>query len=210
MIMKKIVLIIAGLITVCQLWAQDTAQKELSFIYIAHDENTDTQALIGRLKRQFENTIYYPEIRSTIFYLANGEDPIVVNVNTKDDNRAEFDNLIASLQNSRFHDTNANYDVERIIKILESNDIITDDGERLYEYIEWTYYVNSTFWQLRNNEHLIAKLYFILEMERLIASNYLNLNIYYSESTDNIEYNINSPFGDKNLCKDLNFVLIPY
>lgn len=192
------------------LWAQDASTQELSFVYIAHDENTDTQGLVRRLKEQYENTLYYPELRATIFYLANGNNPIIVNVNTKNDNREDFKNLISSLQSQRSHDINSIEDVERILQLLESNDIITDDGDFVYKTVTWTYYINSSFWVLRNNEDIIAKLYFILDMEQLISLNYLTLNIYYSEQTDEIRYNHLRPFGSKNLCRLLDFALIPY
>lgn len=208
--MKNIIILLTCLLVTSQLWAQDTTQKELSFLYIAHDENTDTQSLVQILKEQYENTVYYPDIRATIFYLANGNDPIIVNVNTPNDNRKEFNNLIASLQSQISHDVNADSDVENIMNLLNDNDIITDDGKFVYQSVIWTYYINSTFWKLGNNESIIAKLYFILDMERLIASHYLTHDIYYSKATDKIEYNVSNPFGSKNLCQSLDFILLPY
>ena len=208
--MKKIIILLTCLLATCQLWAQESAKKELSFIYIAHDENTDTQALIQILKEQYENTIYYPDIRATIFYLANGDEPIIVNVNTPNDNRNEFNNLIISLQSQISHDIIAESDVANIIQLMNDNDIITDEGESVYEYVIWSYYINSTFWKLGNNESIIAKLYFTLEMEELIKSRYLTQYIYYSKSTDKIEYNLLKPLGNKNLCRGFDFILLPY
>lgn len=191
-------------------FAQDKSNQELSFVYISHDENTDTKALVSRLKEKYASVINYPDNRACVFYLANGTDPIIVKLNMPGDNREVFEEVIYSLQNKLSHDVSATSDVDNIVDIINENDILDEDGKPLYRHIEWDYYINSTFWQLRNNEHLIAKLYFVLDMESLMSTYYLTLNFYYGRETDVIQYDLEKPFGNKEICRSLQFVPMPY
>lgn len=192
------------------IYAQEAPKQDLSFVYISHDENTDTKALIERLKEKYANTINYPDIRACIFYLADGENPIVVRMNLPNDNHSDFEEIIYSLQNKLSHNVSPEDDVERIINIFNENDITDAEGKQLFRHVEWDYYINSTFWQLQNNEHLIAKLFFVMDMESLISSHYMTLNFYYSRETDNIQYDKDKPFGNKSLCSSIEFIPMPY
>ena len=191
-------------------FAQDKSNQELSFVYISHDENTDTKALVGRLKEKYASVINYPDNRACVFYLANGLDPVIVKLNMPGDNREVFEEIIYSLQNKLSHDVSASNDVENIVNIINDNDIIDENGKPSYRHIEWDYYINSTFWQLRNNEHLIAKLFFVMDMESLMTDYYLTLNFYYSRETDQIPFDSEKPFGNKEICKSLQFIPMPY
>ena len=208
--MVRIVLIIISLLFTTMVRAQEESKQELSFVYIAHDENTDTKALISRLKEKYANTINYPDIRACIFYLANGENPIFVKMNMPNDNHEDFENIVYSLQTKRSHDISPEVDVEKIVELFNENDIIDADGKQVYRYIEWDYYINSSFWHLQNNEHIIAKLFFVMDMDKLISSQYMALNFYYSDETDNIPYDNVLPFGSKALCRSIEFVPMPY
>lgn len=208
--MKRIVLFIVGLLFAFPMVAQNQSDQELAFIYIAHDENTDTQALVRRLKTKYQNTINYPEMRATIFYLPNGENPIVVYVNLPNDNRRQFDEILSSLQQKRAHDVRPEDDVDRIQEIFNEYDIEDQNGNPTFRSVEWTYYINSTFWQLQGNEQVVAKLFFVMDMERLIQSGYLRLDFLYSEQGDTIPYNPEKPFGAKDLCRSIEFMPLPY
>lgn len=208
--MRKLILIVLGLLASNYIFAQNKAEQELSFVYVTHDENTDTQTLINRLKQKYKNTINYPDMRATIFYLSNGANPIIVKVNTEDDNRKDFENIIYSLQTKRAHDVNPGEDVERIVDLFNENDIVDNEGAFVYKSVEWTYYINPSFWMLQNNEHVIASLYFIMDMESLIEARYLNLEFFYGENGGQISYDEELPFGNKNLCKNMAFFPMPY
>ena len=112
-----------------------------------------------------------------IFYLANAENPIVVQVNTKNDNQQEFDRIVDELQTKRSHNVEPVVDCAKIQEIFNADDLIDDEGKGLYRSVEWTYYVNSTFWALMYNESVIASLFFIMDMEEMIESGYLRVNI---------------------------------
>lgn len=208
--MRNFAIMIFCLFVAMPVCAQNASEQELSFVYITHDENTDTQALVARLTEQFKDTINYPDMRAAIFYLTNGSQPIVVKVNLEGDNRKDFNEILYSLQNRRSHDVSPFDDLFRIVEIFNENDIITDDGRKIYRSVDWSYYINSSFWQLKNNENVIAKLFFVMDMDQLIQSNYMSLNFYYGERSDAIRYDVRSPFGSKNICRSIEFMPLPY
>ena len=191
-------------------FAQDTQEQELTFVYIAHDENTSTSELIKRLRSIYEDAVNYPESCAAIFYLPNGEFPKVVKVNAGKDNRKEFVEIVGALQSRRSHEVDSTVDIETIQQILEEVDLKNEKGENNFASVQWIYYVNSTFWTLQYNEDIIASLYFILDMEPMIKSGYLTVTMYYSEESDKIPYNRQSPWGDKNLCPLLKQPPLPY
>ena len=208
--MKRICLLLVSLLlgTVPTL-GQQKSEQDLAFIYIAHDEYTAVQSLIERLKDAFTDAINYPESRAVIFYLANAENPIVVQVNTKNDNQQEFDRIVDELQTKRSHNVEPVVDCAKIQEIFNADDIIDENGKGLYRSVEWTYYVNSTFWALMYNESVIASLFFIMDMEEMIESGYLRVNIMHG-ADDSLPYNEESPFGAKALCASKKFLPMPY
>lgn len=75
----------------------------------------------------------------------------------------------------------------------------------------WTYYVNSTFWSLQNNEYVIASLFFVMDMEPMIQSGYLKVNVLYSGEYDLLPYDKELPFGSKRLWpSSVPFMPMPY
>ena len=130
--MKRICLLLASLLlgTVPTL-GQQKSEQDLAFIYIAHDEYTAVQSLIERLKDAFTDAINYPESRAVIFYLANAENPIVVQVNTKNDNQQEFDRIVDELQTKRSHNVEPVVDCAKIQEIFNADDIIDENGKGL-------------------------------------------------------------------------------
>lgn len=208
--MKRICLLLVSLLLgTAPTLGQEKSEQDLAFIYIAHDEYTAVQSLIERLKEAFADAINYPESRAVIFYLANAENPIVVQVNTKNDNQQEFNRIVDELQTKRSHNVEPMVDRARIQEIFNADDLIDDEGKGLYRSAEWTYYVNSTFWALMYNESVIASLFFIMDMEEMIESGYLRVNIMHG-ADDTLPYNEESPFGSKALCASKKFLPMPY
>ena len=208
--MKRICLLLVSLLLgTAPTLGQEKSEQDLAFIYIAHDEYTAVQSLIERLKEAFADAINYPESRAVIFYLANAENPIVVQVNTKNDNQQEFDRIVDELQTKRPHNVEPVVDCAKIQEIFNADDLIDDEGKGLYRSVEWTYCVNSTFWALMYNESVIASLFFIMDMEEMIESGYLRVNIMHG-ADDTLPYNEESPFGPKALCASKKFLPMPY
>lgn len=206
--MKRIPIVIAALLSFLSLSAQ--SGKDLTFVYIAHDENTSTSALTDRLKTLYDDARNDPQGKAVIFYLPNGNYPITVRVNTPGDNQAEFSTIVEDIQKKRSHDVEREVDLRMIQNIFNETDIIDDNGGRKYNHVEWIYYVNSTFWELGNNENIISSLFWIMDMEKHIGDGYLGVYIYYCEETDALPFDESLPFGNKALCRSVNFIPMPY
>ena len=182
------------------------AQKMLRFIYVAHDENTVTQKLIYTLRDYFNDAINYPEEVATVFYLPNGSYPVVVRVNTEGDNQKEFDKIVEELQSKRSHEVSRDEDIAKIPELF--NEIETD-GYETFTNVEWIYFINSTFWELGYNESIVASVFWIMDMQKLIKSGHLDLKFFYEE-TDVLPIDNDHPFGLKNIPALDNFLPMPY
>ena len=209
--MRRLCLLFASLLVgLSSVHAQRSSEQDLSFIYIAHDENTPVQYLVERLQMAYSDAINYPDEIAVIFYLPNGDVPLCVQVNTKSDNRADFAKIVDELQTKRSHNIEPKTDCQRIQDIFNENDIVDQNGSPLYKSVTWTYYVNSTFWSLQNNEYVIATLCFVMDMEPMIKSGYLKVDVLYSGEYDVLPYDKESPFGSKSLCASVPFMPMPY
>ena len=210
--MRRLCLLVASLLFgLSSVHAQRSSEQDFSFIYIAHDENTPVQYLIERLQMAYSDAINYPDEIAVVFYLPNGDAPLCVEVNTKSDNRADFDKIVDELQTKRSHNIEPKTDRQRVQDIFNANDIIDDGGNPLYKSVTLTYYVNSTFWSLQNNEYVIASLFFVMDMEPMIQSGYLKVNVLYSGEYDLLPYDKELPFGSKRLWpSSVPFMPMPY
>ncbi|MBR4996047.1 MAG: hypothetical protein IKY82_08300 [Alistipes sp.] len=207
--MKRIFTLLLALFICVSVKAQDNTNKDLTFVYISHDENTPTQALISRLKEIYTDAMNYPEDRAAIFYLTNGDHPIIVRMNVNNSNPKDFETLVEDLQSKRAHDVFPETDCEKIIEIFSENDLLNEEGEPMFRSVEWNYYVNSTFWKLNNNEYVIATLYWVFEMEKMIQSQYMQVRILHGE-VDPLPVNKEFPFGEKGFCRSMAFIPLPY
>ncbi len=190
-------------------FGQDKSSKDLQFIYIAHDENTAVGSLLDRLTEAYNDARNYPETRELILYLANDTDPVIVQVNTEYDNQGQFGQIVEELQTKISHTINPDVDRETIVNLFNENDMIDEAGNPRYYSVEWTYYVNSTFWSLGNNEDIISGLYFIMDMKPLIDSGNMKVYVMYG-TNDRLQYDKNLPFGTKNLFSVSPFMPLPY
>lgn len=205
--MKRSLIVIVALLAFLSLRAQ--TNKDLTFVYIAHDENTNILSLIDQLKTLYDEARNAPESHAVIFYLPNGNYPITVRVNTAGDNQDDFALIVEDIQKKRSHDVEREVDLKKIQDIFNETDIIDSHGGRKYSHVEWIYYVNSTFWELGNNENIISSLFWIMDMEKYVKDGYLGVFIYYGED-DPIPYDETLPFGNKALCRSVNFIPMPY
>ncbi len=205
--MKRFVIIIMAMLFVAApLMAQNT-KKKLNFVYITHSDGTQTDRLIVRLREEFNRVLRMKE--PTVFYLTNGRAPLVVQINTENDNRKDFGEIVYQLQSMRSHSVNPQTDIRTIMSLVEDLEIEDTNGRPTYTKVDWIYYVNSSFWQAGYNESIIAKLYWILDMQQWENANYMSLRIYYGEK-DPLPINEEAPFGNKNLCANTKCIPQPY
>lgn len=186
------------------------AEQMFNFIYIAHDVTTPIQHLTERLREIYRDAIRYNN--AAVFYLSNGTNPIVVRVNMPGDNRNDFDNLLISeLQEKNSHDIVADIDVDKIMDIVNRNEITNDNGGLLYNSITFDFYVNQNFWVLQYNETIISTLYFTFNVRKYIDLEkefYFNV---YQNKDDKIDYAEGKPFGNRNADEINKYInLLPY
>lgn len=201
--MRKFVLSI--LFALCSL-ASFAQSQSLEFYYIAHDRTTPVDDLCGILEEVFETADQYEDY-AVIFYLPNYDEPIVVKVNLPGDNRNDFKNLISDLRLKPSHQIYANDDYANIVALINEHDFIDENGRPRYSSVQFYWYVNPDFWLFLNNEELIGALYFNLELSKY--KGYVTTQIWHARD-DGLKVDEKYPFGTKNLCRDMDFILYQY
>ena len=180
--------------------------QSLEFYYIAHDRTTPINELCNRLESVYETAMSYEDF-AVIFYLPNYDEPKIVKMNLPGDNRDEFKEIISELRLKSSHEIFADVDYASILDLINRHDFIDENGGRTYTSVLFCWYVNPDFWQFLYNEKLIASLYFTLELSKY--PDYVTTQIWHSTG-DGLVVDKDFPFGTKNLCKDMMFLLQQY
>lgn len=175
--------------------AQEKVDSDFTFYYISHDRQTNVQALTHELQQAYDELKEYDN--AGIFYLANGEEPLIVKVNMPKENEKDFPHLIGEMQEKLAHDISADYDVNRILSIFEESNFVDEQGSLLYNSVNWNFYVTSSFWTMTYNESIIGTLYWAMDMGELRANQEFYLNVLRS-SEDVVTYENGQAIGIKN------------
>lgn len=195
--MKRLLLLLTGILLFLNSGiAQERSNDELNFYYIAHDRKTNVQRLSHELQRAYDNLKEYDN--AGIFYLANGEEPIIVKVNLPDENEKDFPHLIGEMQEKLAHDIFADYDIDRILDLFTVTPFVNDNDELLYNQVNWNYYITSNFWTMMYNESIISTLYWTFDMDQLSRNQEFYMNIIRSPE-DEISTIQGQEMGLKNL-----------
>lgn len=195
--MKRLLLLLTGILLFLNSGiAQERSNDELNFYYIAHDRKTNVQRLSHELQRAYDNLKEYDN--AGIFYLANGEEPIIVKVNLPDENEKDFPHLIGEMQEKIAHDIFADYDIDRILDLFTVTPFVNDNDELLYNQVNWNYYITSNFWTMMYNESIISTLYWTFDMDQLSRNQEFYMNIIRSPE-DEISTIQGQEMGLKNL-----------
>ncbi|MBO5419868.1 MAG: hypothetical protein J6A22_07260 [Bacteroidales bacterium] len=180
--------------------------QTFEFYYIAHDRTTPVSDLCNRLEQVYETALSYEDY-AVIFYLPNYDAPIIVKINLPGDNRDDFKNIISELRLKPAHEIFPDVDYENIMNLINTHDFIDNDENPTYISTLFCWYVNRDFWRFNYNEELIASLYFNLELNRY--KGYVETQIWHA-SDDGLEIDPRYPFGTKNLCREMGFMLQQY
>ena len=180
--------------------------QSFEFYYIAHDRTTPVSDLCRRLEQVYEMARSYEDI-AVVFYLPNYDQPKIVKINLPGDNREEFKSIISELRLKSAHEIFADLDYGNIIDIMNEHDFLTPSGEAAYSSVTFCWYVNPDFWRFKYNEKLIASLYFALELEKY--EGYVTTQVWHAD-VDGLVVDPDRPFGSKNLCATMNFLLQQY
>lgn len=201
--MKKILFILSFAMLSITALAQN---QSFEFYYIAHDRTTPVSDLCRRLEQVYEMARSYEDI-AVVFYLPNYDKPKIVKINLPGDNREEFKSIISELRLKSAHEIFADLDYGNIIDIMNEHDFLTPSGEAAYSSVTFCWYVNPDFWRFKYNEKLIASLYFALELEKY--EGYVTTQVWHAD-VDGLVVDPDRPFGSKNLCATMNFLLQQY
>lgn len=208
---KTFLILIFAIACILNVSAQEAdASKNYTFIYIAHDVTTPIDRLSEKLREAYREAVQYENV--AIFYMSNGSDPIIVKVLPNgDDNRDDFEKvLMTELQEMNSHDVDSEVDAEAIVDLLSENDF-TSYGHINYALVSFDFYIGSMFWTLGNNENIISRIYFVLDIDKYKYQD-LAFNVYCNEEDfSNLNYEEGKPFGDKNLSSiNNNITILPY
>lgn len=180
--------------------------QTLEFYYIAHDRTTPVNDLCSRLESVYETAMSYEDF-AVIFYLPNYNEPKIVKMNLPGDNRDEFKTIISELRLKSAHEIYADVDYNTIMDLFNQHDFIDESGNPKFLSVLFLWYVNPDFWQFKYNEKLIASLYFNLELDKY--KNYVTTQVWHADG-DGLVVDNQLPFGTKNLCSDMMFMLLQY
>lgn len=180
--------------------------QTLEFYYIAHDRTTPVNDLCSRLESVYETAMSYEDF-AVIFYLPNYNEPKIVKMNLPGDNRDEFKTIISELRLKSAHEIYADVDYNTIMDLFNQHDFIDESGNPKFLSVLFLWYVNPDFWQFKYNEKLIASLYFNLELDKY--KNYVTTQVWHADG-DGLVVDDQHPFGTKNLCSDMMFMLQQY
>lgn len=201
--MKKIVTAFLALWIAVAASAQT---QSLEFHYIAHDRTTPVVRLCEVLEQIYDDAVS-SDSRAVIFYMANYDRPIIVKINLQGDNRDDFRTIIRELRLKPAHDTYADTDYAGIIDLFNTHDFITEHGTPEYSSVEFSWYVNPSFWKYRYNEELIASLCFELELN--MYPDYVKTRVLHAAG-DGLVIDREFPFGTMNFSRGSSVKFMQY
>lgn len=180
----------------------DSRADALCFVYVASSPQTSVNSVVEYLDSRYERAVNEKDF-VLIIYMADKDEPAIVRVNTHDDNRGEYGKLIEKLRSQSYHPIYPDYDLERIVRLFDENDFVTEGTNMLnYRSVDWHFHVTSDFWNNNYNESLIASLCFVMGVEHFETDNF-RLRCYFSRD-DKLTYDPEFPFGSRNFC-DMEF-----
>lgn len=189
---------------------KDFKEKDLTIVYVAHTTDVPLARLIEQLEERYRGGVQFEN--DVIFYLSNGSEPKIVKVNTKDENKNDFEIYITEeLWSKRSHDIDPYTDVTTLLQTIDENDFADEEGNLKYLSVTFDFFVSESFWTMKYNESIIAKLYFALDIRSYKEKGLdLMFNVYRPSEIE-IVYEDNKPFGSKNLDNiNTNILVLPY
>lgn len=168
-----------------------TTAKSFSLVYIAQDPSMPVQEIERKLLSAWNRAV---QDCRTIFYLSRGrEEPVIVKVNTEDDNRADFDEvLLPAIRQEIPYSVDGPHDKNKILELLRENSIVNSDGTPVYEETYFDFHVGQEFWTAGYNETFLAALFFELSIKQHDSDNF-HYNVFCPRA---VKYNEDAgPFG---------------
>lgn len=177
--------------------AADTKDKTMCFVYIAESDLTDNAAVANYLDLRYRKALSDKNFLLVI-YLASEDNPLVVEINTPDDNRGDYPELLAEVKSVHINKVYPDSDLQRLVALFEKLEMFSQSYDIMYDSVDWHFHVTSDFWKQGYNESLISSLCFVMGVDHFENTNF-RLRCYFSRY-DDFEYDEAYPFGKKNYC----------
>lgn len=196
--------------------AQDNSKKNLQFVYIDHEVLTPTKVLNERMTMRYFEVVQYPEQESMILYLSNGRLSPVAFVNLEDYATAEqlpgittsgqrrdtedaFNDVLETMNKANSHTVEPIIDINNILSVLDQQQVFDESGKLKFKRLRFDFYVGPQFWQLFNNEKVIARLYAIIQQGLQDSDkDKISFNVFKPKDS-HLDYPEGKPFGEFNL-----------
>jgi len=215
--MKRIILyLLFGITGTVWVTAQDNSKKNLQLVYIDHEVSTPTSVLNERITTRYYEVVQYPEQESMILYLSNGRLSPVAFVNLEDYATAEqlpgntnssqrrdtedaFKGVLETMNKANSHTVEPLIDINNILSILDQQQVFDENGKLKFKRLRFDFYVGPQFWQLFNNEKVIARLYAIIQQGLQDSDKKkISFNVFKPKDS-HLDYPEGRPFGEFNL-----------
>ena len=191
---------------------EENQYKSFSLVYIDHEAADAVDVISQRLRDMKDDADQYNN--SYIFYLANGEQPIIVKYNMGEDATEDFNNLLGELNNAIFHSVDPNTDMKNLMDLFNQYDFVDEKGNPKYYSTIMDFYVGADFWTLGYNESILANLYFLLDVPTLkVNGDAVGKEFLFrvNASKGNYpKYEEGKPFGEKNLAGVNSVIIMQY
>ena len=186
----------------------ETEEKQtFRFVYVAPDNTMTQQRLFSALNNHRNHVVN--EGSPAIFYMATGNNPIIVKFNLEDDNHNDFESeMLYYMKNSMSTKVEASFDRQKIIELINQYDFIGEGGELKYDKTEFDFHVGKTFWDQGNNEAVIGSLFFGLNAAKYINDGRMQFNVFFRCPTSKGSFDRDNPFGNLNF-DGINQKIIP-
>lgn len=175
--MKRLFLAFFISLSFLSLFAQS---ESYSFYYIAHDRETPVGTLCRKLQDVYNSALEYGN--AVTFYLPNGSEPIIVSVNTKEENHQDFPNIIKELQEKVSNEIYPDKDIEMIAGYFRDHPFINENDQLKYNEVSFYFYVTPLFWTMNFNESVIATLYWALDIKKLTSEKEVYMYVFSPKS----------------------------
>ena len=179
--------------------------KDYYFVYITHDQ-TSSGNLLRFLEQDYELAVDEDMECNFVFYLANGNNPILIEVNPEQPNKEEFDKMLELIGRNERLECFVDEDMDRLMEYFAEHDFVDPDGIIKYESVSWRLYITPQFWNIESE--FISDLFWTFDCPTLYQNNFpsFTFEIYLNKSTATLKYDKLKPFGISNMGNINNMV----
>lgn len=191
----RLIFIISLLCVFSYAYGQDY-DTDYYFVYIAHDQ-TGSGNLINVLEQDYQSAI--DEEQTWVFYLANGNNPIMVEVSPENHNKEEFEKMLELIGRNERLECFAYADLSRLMAYFNKEDFADDDGYIRYNSVSWRIYITPQFWNTESD--FISDLFWVFDFHTLNENNGFSFTfeVYLNKSHSELRYDEQKPFGIRNI-----------